>query len=161
LSNLAAVSLDAVFILKDFHRHMEDPVVIRQLRDVGQKFSSNRRTLVITAPSVAIPPELASLVEFLELPLPDRQRLRQIIEETIVRQSKGRTLRRTVDSGGMDAMAENLRGLREEEAERVVSQSIVGRYGLTPELVTDVLQAKKELLRRSQMLEFVETTETM
>ena len=161
LSNLAAVSLEAVFILKDFHRHMEDPVVVRQLRDVGQRFSANRRTLIITAPSLTIPAELGNLVEFLELPLPDRPRLRQIIDEMIVRLGKGRTLRRTLDSVGLDAMAENLRGLREEEAERAVSQAIVARYGLTPELVTDVLQAKKDLLRRSQMLEFVETSETM
>ena len=161
LSNLAAVSLEAVFILKDFHRHMEDPVVVRQLRDVGQKFSANRRTVIITAPSITIPPELASLVEFLELPLPDRQRLRQIIDEMVVRMGKTRTLRRTLDAAGLDAMAENLRGLREEEAERAVSQAIVARYGLTPELVTDVLQAKKDLLRRSQMLEFVDASETM
>ena len=43
LSNLEAISIEAVFILKDFHRHMTDPVVVRKLRDVGQKFSSNRR----------------------------------------------------------------------------------------------------------------------
>jgi len=161
LGNLAAISLEAVFILKDFHRHMEDPVVVRHLRDVGQKFSANRRTVIITAPAITIPPELASLVEFLDLPLPDRARLRQIIDEMIVRLGKTRTLRRTLDAAGLDAMAENLRGLREEEAERAVSQAIVARYGLTPELVTDVLQAKKDLLRRSQMLEFVESSETM
>ena len=70
--DLEAISVEAAFILKDFHRHMEDPVVVRRLRDVGQKFSANRRTVVITAPTITIPPELASLVEYLELPLPDR-----------------------------------------------------------------------------------------
>src|SRR5882724_6689874 len=84
LSNLEAMSLEAAFVLKDFHRHMEDPVVVRRLRDVGQKFSTNRRTVIITAPSIKIPPELGSLVEFLELPLPDKQRLRQIIDEMSV-----------------------------------------------------------------------------
>ena len=38
------MTLEAVFVLKDFHRHMEDPVMVRRLRDVGQKFSANRRT---------------------------------------------------------------------------------------------------------------------
>src|SRR5882724_7358452 len=84
LSNLEAMSLEAAFVLKDFHRHMDDPVVVRRLRDVGQKFSTNRRTVIITAPSIKIPPELGSLVEFLELPLPDKQRLRQIIDEMSV-----------------------------------------------------------------------------
>ena len=161
LSNLEAMSLEAAFVLKDFHRHMDDPVVVRRLRDVGQKFSANRRTVIITAPSITIPPELGSLVEFLELPLPDKQRLRQIIDEMCVRVGKSRTLKRTVDATGLDAMANNLRGLTEEEAERATSQAIVTRYGVTSETVTDVLDAKKELLRRSGMLEFIDASENL
>jgi SpoVK/Ycf46/Vps4 family AAA+-type ATPase len=161
LSNLEAMSLEAAFVLKDFHRHMDDPVVVRRLRDVGQKFSANRRTVIITAPSITIPPELGSLVEFLELPLPDKQRLRQIIDEMSARVGKSRTLKRTLDPTGLDAMANNLRGLTEEEAERATSQAIVTRYGVTPDTVTDVLDAKKELLRRSGMLEFIDASENL
>ncbi|MGA9813240.1 MAG: AAA family ATPase [Terriglobales bacterium] len=161
LSNLEAMSLEAAFVLKDFHRHMDDPVVVRRLRDVGQKFSANRRTVIITAPSITIPAELGSLVEFLELPLPDKPRLRQIIDEMTVRVGKTRTLKRTLDATGLDAMANNLRGLTEEEAERAASQAIVTRYGITAETVTDVLQAKKEQLRHSGMLEFIDVAENL
>ena len=118
LSNLEGISIEAAFILKDLHRHMDDPVVVRRLRDVGQRFATNRKTIVLTAPKLEIPPELRSLVEFFELPLPDRQRLRQIIDETLVRVGKTRTLQRKLDANGLDAIAENLRGLTEEEAER-------------------------------------------
>ncbi len=159
LSNLEAMSVEAAFVLKDFHRHMDDPVVVRRLRDVGQKFSVNRRTVIITAPAITIPAELASLVEFLELPLPDKLRLRQIIDEMSARVGKTRTLKRTLDAPGLDAMADNLRGLTEEEAERAASQAIVSRYGVTLDTVTDVLQAKKDMLRRSGMLEFIDTAE--
>src|SRR5438477_12787041 len=155
------MSLEAVFILKDLHRHMDDPVVVRRLRDVGQKFATNRRTVILTAPKISIPPELASLVEFLELPLPDRQRLRQIIDETLVRISKNHTLQRRLDPAGTDAMAANLRGLTEEEAERAISQALVARYALCAETITDVLEAKKALLRRSEMLEFVEVSDSL
>jgi ATP-dependent 26S proteasome regulatory subunit len=161
LGNLEAMTLEAAFVLKDFHRHMDDPVVVRRLRDVGQKFSANRRTVIITAPSITIPPELGSLVEFFELPLPDQQRLRQIIDEMIVRMGKTHTLKRALNPAGLDTMANNLRGLTEEEAERASSQAIVTRYGVRPETVTDVLEAKKELLRHSGMLEFVDTSESL
>ena len=161
LANLETLTLEAVFVLKDFHRHMEDPVVVRRLRDVGQKFSTNRRTVIITAPAITVPPELASLVEFLDLPLPDRQRLRQIIDETLARLSKTHTFQRKLDGMGLDAMASNLRGLTEEGAERAISQTLVARYGLCAETVTDVLESKKELLRRSEMLDFVEVSDTM
>src|SRR5207302_2932180 len=102
-----------------------------------------------------------SLVEYFELPLPDRQRLRQIIDETLVRISKTHTLQRKLDAAGLDAVAESLRGLTEEEAERAISQALVTRYALCPEIVTDVLEAKKQLLRHSGMLEFVEASDNM
>jgi hypothetical protein len=160
LGNLEGISIGAAFILKDLHRHMDEPVVVRRLRDVGQKFSDNRRTIILTSPKIEIPAELSGLVEFLDLPLPDRRRLRQIIDEVVVRISKNHTLQRKLDARDFDAIVESLRGLTEEEAERAVSQALVARYALCPEIASDVLETKKALLRRSDMLEFVEAGET-
>jgi hypothetical protein len=161
LGNLEAVSIEATFIFKDFHRHLEDAIVVRRLRDVAQKFSANRRTVVITGPRVVIPPELAGLVEFFDLPLPDRQRLRQIVDETLVRICKTHTVQRKLDAAGLDALAASLLGLTEEEAERAVSQAVVARYALSADCVTDVLEAKKALLKRAEMLEFVDASDNM
>jgi ATP-dependent 26S proteasome regulatory subunit len=161
LANLEAMTLEAVFVLKDFHRHMDNPAVVRRLRDVGQKFSANRRTLILTAPAIEMPPELVSLVEFLDLPLPDRDRLREIIRETYTHMAGTHPLKLQLDASGVDAMAANLRGLTEEAAERAISQTVVGRLALSPDCITDVLEAKKALLKRSEMLEFVDATETM
>jgi ATP-dependent 26S proteasome regulatory subunit len=161
LANLENMTVEAVFVLKDFHRHMDSPVVIRRLRDVGQKFSLNRRTLVLTAPSIDMPAELASLVEFVDLPLPDQGRLREIIRETYQRLAATHTIKLQLDANGVDAMAANLRGLTEEEAERAISQALVARLALSTDCITDVLEAKKAQLKRSEMLEFVEATDNM
>jgi hypothetical protein len=161
LANMESMTVEAVFILKDFHRHLDNPVVVRRLRDVGQKFSANRRTLILTAPTIEMPPELASLVEFLDLPLPDQPRLREIIRETYTRMAGTHTLKLQLDSDGVDAMAANLRGLTEEEAERAVSQTVIARLALSPDCITDVLDAKKAALQRSEMLEFVDATDNM
>ncbi|MGD0987296.1 MAG: AAA family ATPase [Candidatus Sulfotelmatobacter sp.] len=160
LANLQSISIGAAFILKDLHRHMDEPVVVRRLRDVGQKFSENRRTIILTSPKIEIPPELRGLVEFLDLPLPDRNRLRQIIDEVVVRISRDHTLQRRLDPKGYDLIVESLRGLTEEEAERALSQALVGRYALCPEIAGDVLESKKSLLRRSEMLEFIAATDS-
>src|SRR6266567_7936059 len=161
LANMESMTVEAVFILKDFHRHMDDPVVVRRLRDVGQKFSANRRTVVITAPEIAVPAELTTLVEYFDLPLPDRDRLNELVHDMYTRLSKTYTLKMQLDAPGVDAMSSNLRGLTEEEAERAISQALVTRYALCPESVTDVLEAKKQLLRHSGMLEFVEASDNM
>jgi len=161
LANMESMTLEAVFILKDFHRHMDDPVVVRRLRDVGQKFSANRRTVIITAPQIAVPAELATLVEYFDLPLPDQDRLHELIHDMFTRLSKTYPLKLQLDAAGVDAMSANLRGLSEEEAERAISQALVTRYALCAESVTDVLDAKKQLLRHSGMLEFVEASDNM
>jgi ATPase family associated with various cellular activities (AAA) len=161
LANMESMTVEAVFILKDFHRHMDDPVVVRRLRDVGQKFAANRRTVIITAPEITVPPELAKLVEYFDLPLPDRERLHEIVHETFTRLSKTYALKLQLDAAGVDATAANLRGLTEEEAERAISQALVTRYALCPETITDVVEAKKQLLRHSGMLEFIEASENM
>jgi ATP-dependent 26S proteasome regulatory subunit len=161
LANMESMTIEAVFILKDFHRHMDDPVVVRRLRDVGQKFSANRRTVIITAPEITVPAELTTLVEYFDLPLPDRDRLHDIIHDTYTRLSKTYTLKLQLDAAGVDAMSANLRGLTEEEAERAISQALVTRYALCPDTVTDVLEAKKQLLRHSGMLEFIEASDNM
>ncbi len=144
LANLEGISVGAAFILKDLHRHMGEPVVVRRLRDVGQKFSENRRTIVLTSPKIEIPAELEGLVEFLQFPLPDRRRLR-----------------RRLDAQGYDAVVDGLRGLTEEEAERALSQALVARNGLCAEIAEDVHETKKCLLRRSEMLEFVEAGDAL
>src|SRR5262249_38366766 len=91
----------------------------------------------------------------------DRARLKQIIDDTFTRLSKKLTVKRKTLPADMEAMAANLCGLTEEEAERAVAHAIVSRYALTPEVVTDVLEAKKEMLRRSGMLEFIDAQENL
>jgi ATP-dependent 26S proteasome regulatory subunit len=161
LAHLASMSIEAVFILKDFHRHLEDAVVSRRLRDVAHGFMGRRRTLVITAPSLTLPPELSAQVEYVDLPLPDEKQLRALVDQTFARVSRTHSLKCKLDSAGIDAVARNLRGLTEEEAERAVAQAVIARYALSPEVVADVLEAKRDMLRRSGVLEFLEPTDTM
>src|ERR1700751_5858048 len=109
LANMESMTIEAVFILKDFHRHMDDPVVVRRLRDVGQKFSTNRRTVIITAPEITVPAELTTLVEYFDLPLPDRDRLHDIIHDTFTRMSKTYTLKLQLDAAGGGGISANHR----------------------------------------------------
>ncbi|HUS20306.1 MAG TPA: AAA family ATPase, partial [Terriglobales bacterium] len=94
-------------------------------------------------------------------PMPDRARLKQIISAEFQRLSQTRKLSNKLDAAGLDAMAANLCGLTEEEAERATGQAIVARYGLVAESVMDVLEAKREMLKRSGTLEFVDVADTL
>ena len=161
LAHLQTLTVEAVFVLKDIHRHLDSPVVVRRLRQVAHEFENDRRTVILTAPSINLPPELQTEVQSVELPLPDKQRLKRLIDEEFKRLSLKRKLQLKVDGATLEAAAANLCGLTEQEAERAVSQAIVTRYGLVPEIVEDVLEAKREILKRSGTLEFIPTPKGM
>ena len=161
LAHLRTLTIEAVFVLKDFHRHLDSAIVTRRLREAAQDFARGRSTMVITGPAVPLPPEVEALAEYLELPLPDNARLKQIAEETFTRLSKKLSLKRKTLPEDMETIAGNMRGLTEEEAERAIAQAMVARYALCPEVAEEVLQAKKEILRRSGMLEFIDCQESM
>ena len=55
--------------------------------------------------------------------MPDKLRLRQIIDEDERESGEDAYSETTLDPAGLDAMADNLRGLTEEEAERAISQA--------------------------------------
>jgi ATP-dependent 26S proteasome regulatory subunit len=158
LAHIQSMTIEAVFVLKDFHRQLDDPVVARRLREVAQTFTSDRRALVMTGIDFKLPSELQKDVEYLDLPLPDRKRLREIVNAAYARLAKTRSLRRSVSDDDLDAICANLSGLAEEEADRAIAQAIVARSALSPEVITDVLEAKKEILRRSNMLEFIDSS---
>ena len=156
LAHIQTLTIEGVFALKDFHRHLDDIVVARLLREAAEQFTSERRAIVMTGPEFKLPAELARQVEYVDLPLPDKPRLREIIDAVFVRLAKTRTLKRTANEAQLDAISANLCGLTEEEAERAVAQAIVARYALCPEVVLDVLTAKQEMLKRTGMLDFVD-----
>jgi SpoVK/Ycf46/Vps4 family AAA+-type ATPase len=161
LAHIETMTIEAVFVLKDFHRHLDDAVVVRRLRNLAQQFSRSRRALVLTGPAPRLPEELESQVERMPLPMPDREALRQVIESTYARLSQRFAMKRKLDDAGLLAMAANLCGLTEDEAERTLAQALVARYEMSSQTVLDVLEGKKELLRRSGLLEFVEVREDL
>ena len=75
---------DAVLVLDDVHRRLEEPDALRVLADLASEESGQRRTCVVLAPWVELPPELERLSAVLDLPLPSPQQLRQILDASCV-----------------------------------------------------------------------------
>src|SRR2546430_16820962 len=56
LAHLRTLTIEAVFVLKDFHRHLDSAMVTRRLREAAQDFARRRSTLGIHRPAVPLPP---------------------------------------------------------------------------------------------------------
>jgi hypothetical protein len=60
LTNIAQIRGDAIFLLKDFARYCNNDKICRMLRDLADAFRSVRRSIVISALSLNLPPEIVS-----------------------------------------------------------------------------------------------------
>ena len=61
---------DHLFLVKDFHPYLADPVVLRQLRDLLPDLIAQRKTLLLFGPVMKVPLELEKDSVRIELPLP-------------------------------------------------------------------------------------------
>ena len=76
LSQLAEFPDEHVFLIKDFHAWMNDPIVVRRLRDLLNDLIAQRKTLIFLGPVAEIPLDLVKDSVRIELPLPGYEDLR-------------------------------------------------------------------------------------
>ncbi|HUI75100.1 MAG TPA: AAA family ATPase [Candidatus Acidoferrum sp.] len=155
LSNISLIQGDAIFLLKDFARYLEDDKVCRRLRELAEKFHEARRSIVITSASMRLPPELEAESVPFELGLPTIDELLAGVKQTLSDLGRDNHLAMALDLGGMQQLAKNLAGLPQEEAMRTLRKCILARGKADVEILDAVLDAKRDLLRGDGLLESV------
>jgi len=58
LRHIRAVSKPGIYVLLDFHHYLEDPVIIRLVKDICLKFNAVGRQLILVSHEVKLPEEL-------------------------------------------------------------------------------------------------------
>jgi SpoVK/Ycf46/Vps4 family AAA+-type ATPase len=156
----------AVFALLDFHHHLEakrheSPLLIRQMRDLVANFKSTYKTLVLISPVLHVPPELEKDVTVLDLTPPDEGELGALVDRMAQSQKDKPNVIISLENGGREKIVKAVCGLTQIEAENALAKVIVDRGRLDPRDV-EVLRAEKEqIIRKSQVLEFVRNPETL
>ena len=155
LANIALIQGDAILLLKDFARYCENDRISRSLRDLAEKFRRARRSIVILAASITLPPELEADTTPFHFGLPSADELlpgvRQVLEESRPEQHCPVTL----DVAGIAQLARNLVGLTEEAAMRALRKCLLAHGRADGGLLDAVLDAKREALRMEGLLESV------
>ncbi|WP_223846114.1 AAA family ATPase [Wenzhouxiangella sp. AB-CW3] len=145
-----------IYLLMDFHHYLNDPVVVRHLREMSrQDDGANPRTVVLISPSLKLPAELERQARCFRIAPPDRQTLKQMVREEAQRWEKQR------GSGGaaiceqaLERLLTNLEGLTLKDARRLARNAIFDDGALDEDDLPDVMQAKFELLNPGGILNF-------
>ena len=73
----------AIFMLKDFHPFMKDPVVIRKLRDLKIHLNNLKKTCILVSPVLEVPIELEKMINVVDFDFPTLELLDTVLEGII------------------------------------------------------------------------------
>lgn len=155
LANIVTIQGDGIFLLKDFARYCDNDRICRRLRELAEKFRAVRRSIVITAASLQLPPDLLGDTVPYRFGLPTAEELLPAVKTVLAETAREHAFPTTLDVTGMERIARNLAGLPQEEAMRALRMCILARKCIDDGLLDAVLDAKREALRSDGLLETV------
>jgi ATP-dependent 26S proteasome regulatory subunit len=155
LSNMAAVQGDGIFLLKDFARYCDNDRVCRRLRELAEQFRTARRSIVITAGSIQLPPELNGDAAPFDLGLPSLDEICAEVKQALAEMNRESHIPVTLDLATIQQLAKNLSGLRLTEAMRTLRRCVLAHGKADSSVLDAVLDAKRKALRGDGLLEAV------
>jgi len=155
LANLAVIQGDALFLLKDFPRYCENDKICRRLREVAEKFCTERRSIVLTAAAMELPPDLQGDAVPFQLGLPNADDLLPAVRNVLAEVNRTQQIPVALDASGIAQLTQNLVGLAQDEAMRTLRMCILARRRIDAGLLDAVLDAKRKAMRSEGLLESV------
>lgn len=155
LTNIDLIHGDAIFVLKDFARYCDNDKVCRHLRELAEKFRTERRSIVIIAAAVQLPPDLLGDAAPFQPGLPSAEELLPGVRAVLAEANGAQRIPIGLDATGVSHLARNLVGLPQEEALRALRKCILGSRKIDASLLDAVLDVKREALRSDGLLESV------
>jgi SpoVK/Ycf46/Vps4 family AAA+-type ATPase len=148
-------------VLKDFHPFFQDPAVVRALRELGHALKSTFTTLVLLSPTLVIPPEIEKEVSVLDVPLPGYRDLLQLLKEIVGVVRQGNRAKVELTKEDADQLIKAAQGLTLAEAENAFAKAIAHDGRLSRDDVALVLEEKRQVIRKSGLLEYYPTEEKL
>ncbi|MGC4113492.1 MAG: AAA family ATPase [Myxococcales bacterium] len=155
------LSEPSLVVLKDFHAYLDDPGVVRALRELAHHLKSTYTTAIILSPTLSIPPELEKEVTVLDVPLPTFRDLYQLLRDivAVVRQGNSATVDLRKDQA--EQLIKAALGLTLSEAENAFAKAIATDGRLDAADVQLVLEEKRQVIRKNGLLEYYPTDESL
>lgn len=151
----------SIFILKDFHNYLKDSAVVRNLRDLAQSLKNTSTNIIILSPIMYLPDELEKDISIIDFPLPSKDELLTLLEKIReeLKDNENFTIDLTKESA--EKILDAAIGLTYNEAENVIAKTLVLTQSLTGDEAPLIYSEKKQIVRKSGLLEYIETDEKM
>jgi len=154
LAHIRTLRLEAIFVLKDFARHLEDPSVCRAFRDLAQQFCNSHSALVVTGAGHEFPRDADHHVVHYEVALPTKKELRGVVSNVLASLKKRARPRIDLSPADFDRLLDALTGMTANQARQAVAGVVLEDGRLSGEDVSSLQNRKAEEISRDGLLEY-------
>src|SRR5690606_17613082 len=134
---------------------LDDVQVSRTLRNLARHLSNTRKTLIILAPGFKVPADLAEEVTVLDLNPPSYEEIDAELDAVL-----GQVPVR-LSHGGRDALVKACQGLMMNRIRLGLARAVASYGRLDERAIPLMLEEKKQRIRRTEVLEFWPSAETV
>jgi ATP-dependent 26S proteasome regulatory subunit len=152
----------AIFLFKDLHPFLnrQNHSVIRKLKEIALQLKNSFKTIVLVSATLEVPVEIEKELTVVHLPLPSAAELSILLDQIISDVRRFRQIKIDLDDGGRERLLQAARGLTLNEAENVFARILVEKERLSGEEVGEVLEEKRQIVRKNGLLEYYDARES-
>lgn len=159
LGDVSKAATPTIFLLKDFDPYLDDPLTVRRLRDLSFALKRSYHTLILLSPLLRVPPHLEKEITVVDYDPPAIEDLAGVLEELVRRVQNNPKIVVSLDEPHREALLKAALGLTLDEAENVFAKALALNGRLDNMDVQIVLSEKKQIIRKTGMLEYYEAEE--
>ncbi len=145
------VELSTILLVKDFHKFYDDPSINRTIKELSSSLKQTSHNLIISSHLFPTSEELDELMAIVNLPLPDQNELKDLIKRIAFNTNSN------LNEEDLNALTVASSGLTELKVKQVTAKALTQRGKISKEDIEDILEEKKQVIARSEILEFFET----
>ncbi len=139
-----------VLLLKDFHKFYDDPSINRTIKELFLALKKTSHNLIISSHLFPSSEELDELMTIVNLPLPDQSELKNLIKKIASNTNSN------LEEQDLNELSIASSGLTEIKVKQVTAKALAQRGKISKEDIKDILEEKRQVIARSEILEFFE-----
>ncbi len=143
--------LPTILLIKDFHKFYDDPSICRTLKELCFSLRETSHNLILSSHLLPSSEELDDLITIINLPLPDLGELTTLIKNIAVNTDSD------LKEQDLNELAIASSGLSETKLKQVTAKALSKRGKISKADIKDILEEKKQVIARSEILEFIES----
>ena len=153
----------ALYVFKDLHPFLkgQNMSVIRRLREAASSLKNTYKTIIVVSPMLEIPAELEKDITLIDFDLPTENDFAALLGRIVEEVKDNPKLDVKIDGKTRERIVHALLGLTLTEAENVLAKTLVQNRGLGGASLEVINNEKKQIVRKSGLLEFYDAEEKM